>query len=139
MKREVAKLAALFVMGGVLYMGVELLWRGHTHWTMGIVGGLCFVLIGGLNNYLPWEMPLWQQAGLGSILVTSVELAAGVLLNLYLGLGIWDYSKMPCNLLGQICLPYSVLWFLLSVPCIFADDWLRWKWFGEERPKYKLL
>lgn len=137
MKRELVKLAALFAMGGVLYMGVELLWRGRTHWTMGIVGGLCFVLIGGLNNYLPWNMPLWQQAGLGSILVTSVELAAGVLLNLYLGLGIWDYSQMPFNLLGQICLPYTALWFLLSFVCIFADDWLRWKWFGEERPEYR--
>ena len=137
MRREFAKISILFAMGGVLYMGVELLWRGHTHWTMGIVGGICFVLIGGLNNYLPWEMPLWQQAGLGSILVTGVELAAGVLLNLYLGLGIWDYSGMPCNLWGQICLPYSVLWFCLSVPCIFADDWLRWKLFGEERPKYR--
>jgi len=118
-------------------MGVELLWRGRTHWTMGLVGGLCFVLIGGLNNYLPWEMPVWKQAVCGSALVTAVELVAGVILNLYLGLGVWDYSNMPCNLLGQICLPYSLLWVGLSLVCIFADDWLRWRLFHEEKPRYK--
>lgn len=75
-------------------MGVELLWRGHSHWTMAAVGGFCFVLIGGLNNYLPWEMPVWKQAVCGSALVTAVELVAGIILNLYLGLGIWDYSGL---------------------------------------------
>ena len=117
MKREFVKLSILAVLGGMLYMGVELLWRGRTHWTMGIVGGVCFVLIGGLNNYLPWEMPIWKQAFCGSALVTAVELVAGVILNLYLGLGIWDYSDLPCNLLGQICLPFSLLWVALSVLC----------------------
>lgn len=131
MKRELCKLSILALLGGALYMGVELLWRGHTHWTMGIVGGVCFVLIGGLNNYLPWEMPVWQQAVCGSAMVT------GVVLNLYLGLGVWDYSNMPCNLLGQICLPYSVLWVGLSLVCIFVDDGLRHWLFHEEKPHYR--
>ena len=137
MKREVGKLATLFCLGGLLYMGVELLWRGRTHWTMAVVGGLCFVLIGGLNNYLPWEMPVWKQAVCGSALVTAVELVTGVALNLYLGLGVWDYSNMPCNLLGQICLPYSVLWVGLSFVCIFVDDGLRHWLFHEEKPHYR--
>ena len=137
MRRELCKNLILCLIGGALYMGVELLWRGRTHWTMGLVGGLCFVLIGGLNNYLPWEMPVWKQAVCGSTMVTAVELVAGIVLNLYLGLGIWDYSGLPCNLLGQICLPYSVLWVGLSLVCIFADDGLRWVMFHEEKPRYR--
>lgn len=65
-KRELAKISILALLGGALYVGVELLWRGHSHWTMAAVGGFCFVLIGGLNNYLPWEMPVWKQAVCGS-------------------------------------------------------------------------
>ena len=139
MKRELCKNIILALIGGALYVCVELLWRGRTHWTMGLVGGLCFVLIGGLNNYLPWEMPVWKQAVCGSTMVTAVELVAGVILNLYLGLGVWDYSGMPCNLLGQICLPYSLLWVGLSLLCIFADDGLRWRLFHEEKPHYRWI
>lgn len=137
MRREFIKISILALLGGALYMGAELLWRGRTHWTMGLVGGLCFVLIGGLNNYLPWEIPVWKQAGCGALMVTAVELVTGVILNLYLGLGVWDYSNMPCNLLGQICLPYSLLWVGLSLVCIFVDDWLRYWLFHEEKPRYR--
>lgn len=136
---EIGRETVLFCIGGALYVGVELLWRGHSHWTMAIVGGVCFVLIGGLNNYLPWEMPLVDQATLGAALVTAVELVSGVVLNLWLGMGIWDYSGMPLNLWGQICVPYTVLWFGLSFICIFADDWLRYWLFQEKRPHYRLV
>lgn len=137
--REVLKEGALLLLGGALYICVEMLWRGHSHWTMGLVGGVCFVLIGGLNNYLPWEMSLAKQAAFGAAMITAVELVAGVVLNLFLGMGIWDYTGMPLNLAGQICVPYTVLWFLLSFLCIFADDCLRWKLFGERKPRYKLI
>ena len=93
MKREFVKLSILAVLGGMLYMGVELLWRGRPHWTMGIVGGVCFVLIGGLNNYLPWEMPIWKQALCGSALVTAVELVAGGILMVVYVLFFWDKDK----------------------------------------------
>lgn len=135
--KECLKCAILFLIGGRLYYCIEIMWRGHSHWTMAVVGGVCFVLIGGLNNYLPWEMPIWKQALCGSALVTAMELVAGIILNLYLGLGIWDYSGLPCNLLGQICLPFSLLWVALSVLCIFVDDALRWRLFHEEKPRYQ--
>ena len=54
----------------------------------------------------------------------------------WLGLHIWDYSSLPFNLLGQICLPFTVLWFFLALLCIFVDDWLRHILFHEERPHY---
>lgn len=134
--KECLKCALLFLIGGVLYCCVELLWRGRTHWTMAIVGGICFVVIGGLNNYIPLEMPLWKQAGVGSLFVTAMELVVGIPLNLFMKLHIWDYSSLPFNLLGQICLPFTIAWFFLSLLCIFVDDWLRHVLFKEEQPHY---
>lgn len=120
--RELIKCGILFLIGGCLYYCIEILWRGHSHWTMAVVGGICFLVIGGLNNYIPWEMPLQKQAGVGALFVTAMELVVGVPLNLMLGLHIWDYSSLPFNLLGQICLPFTVLWFFLALLCIFVDD-----------------
>ena len=129
----------LGVIGALLYMGIELLYRGRTHWTMGIVGGACFVLIGLINEILSWETPLLVQGLIGSGIITVLEFISGVILNIWLGLGIWDYSQMPFNLLGQICLPFTIAWFFLSIAAIILDDYLRYWLFKEEKPRYKLF
>lgn len=134
--KELLKCALLFLIGGALYYCIEILWRGHSHWTMAVVGGICFVVIGGLNNYIPWEMPMWKQGLVGASFVTGMELVVGIPLNLMLGLHIWDYSSLPFNLLGQICLPFTVLWFFLALLCIYVDDWMRYIMFHEDRPHY---
>ena len=134
--KEYLKCALLFLIGGALYYCIEILWRGYSHWTMAVVGGICFVVIGGLNNYIPWKMPIWQQSIIGASFVTAMELIVGIPLNLFMNLHIWDYSSLPFNFLGQICLPFTILWALLSVICIFADDWLRYYLFKEEHPRY---
>lgn len=133
------KYAALALCGGCIYFAIELAWRGHSHWTMAVLGGICFVLIGGINEFFPWSMPLALQGVIGAAIVTALEFVSGVILNLWLGLGIWDYSHLPFNLLGQICLPFSVLWIFLSIVAVVLDDWLRYFMFGEDRPKYTLF
>lgn len=40
--KQLCKLIFLFVVGGLLYAVIEILWRGYTHWTMAILGGMCF-------------------------------------------------------------------------------------------------
>ena len=109
------KIFILFLIGGFIYVAIELGFRGHSHWTMFLLGGLCFILIGGLNNYIPWEMSIIKQGIIGALIITSLEFIFGLVLNLYLNLGIWDYSNMPFNILGQICLPFSIAWFFLSL------------------------
>ena len=135
----IPKVVLLFVFGGLMYMGVEILFRGYTHFSMFFVGGLCFVLVGGINEKLPWNMAFVSQMMIASLLVTAVEFFAGVILNLLLGLGVWDYSSLPYNLLGQISLIFSVGWFFLSAIGILLDDWLRYFIYGEERPHYKIF
>lgn len=134
--KTILKYIILFLVGGFTYYGIEVLWRGYSHISMFIVAGIIFLIIGGLNNWLPWEMPLQWQCICGAVLVTLVELAAGVILNLWLNLGIWDYSNLPFNFKGQICLPFSLIWIALSLIAILLDDFLRWKLFGEEKPHY---
>lgn len=133
------KILILLAAGGAIYTAFEMIFRGRTHWSMFLVGGICFVLIGGLNNWFPWEMSIIQQMAISAIIVTAVEFVSGIILNLWLGWNVWDYSNMPFNILGQICLPFTVLWFFLAFVAIVVDDFLRWKWFRERFPEYHLF
>ena len=135
--KQLCKLIFLFVVGGILYAVIEILWRGYTHWTMAILGGMCFLVCGGLNEWLSWDTPLWIQALICCMAITAAELVAGLVLNVWLGLNIWDYSGLPYNLAGQVCLGYSCLWYMLSIPAILLDDWLRY-WFFQEEPQLRL-
>lgn len=130
----------IFLIGGAAYVLIELLYRGHSYISMFILGGLLFLLIGLLNEFcFSWDMALISQMFISMIIVTLFELITGLILNVWLGLGIWDYYKQPFNLCGQICLLYSNIWFLLSLPAILLDDLLRDKWFGEDRKQYKIF
>lgn len=135
--RRVVKPSILFVIGGFLYMLIELMWRGRTHWTMFVVGGICFLLVGLVNEIFTWNMPLIRQQAISAALITIIELLAGLLINC--DYAIWDYRNVPLNIMGQICLPYTILWFFLSLAAIIADDYLRYWIFGEEKPRYKLF
>ena len=137
--KAILKHAVLALCGGCVYFLIEMAWRGHSHWTMAVLGGVCFVLIGDINEFIPWNMPLILQGAIGSGIVTVLELVSGIILNPWLGLGIWDYSNMPFNLLGQICLPFTLLWVALSIVAVVLDDWLRYWLFGEDRPTYTLF
>ncbi len=133
------KYAILFSLGGISYLLMELLWRGYSHWTMFALGGLCFVLIGVINEFYTYEIPLFIQMVIGTFIITALEFITGCIVNLTLHLNVWDYSDMPMNIMGQICLPYMLLWFLLSPVCIIADDYMRHYFFDEEKPHYKLF
>lgn len=138
-EHHAGKAMVLFLWGAALYMAVEILWRGYTHWTMGVLGGVLFLLIGHMNEHVPWSVPLIWQGVAGAVLVTAAEFAAGCILNIWLHLGIWDYSGMPFALLGQICLPYSLLWIALSILAVIIDDYLRYWLFDEEKPHYTIF
>lgn len=138
MLRTLYKHLALVEIGGLIYISLELAWRGRSHWTMFILGGICFVALGLINEVFPWDMPLWKQIVIGACLITALEFMTGCIVNLCLGWGVWDYSGLPGNVLGQICPQYCLLWLPVSLAGIVLDDWLRFWWWGEERPRYIL-
>lgn len=111
----------------------------HSHWTMGILGGISFISIGLINEIFEWNTPLLLQCVIGGEIITIYELIAGIILNIWLRMGIWDYSRMPFNILGQISLPFTLAWCGLSLIGIILDDYLRYWFFNEDKPKYKIL
>ena len=133
------KYILLFFIGGFAYCSVEILFRGFSHISMLIAGGICFILIGLINEIFPAQISLISQMVLSSIIITLVELDAGLIVNVWLKLNVWDYSNQAYNFMGQICLLYSNIWFLLSLPAILMDDYLKYYLLGEERPHYKIL
>ena len=137
--QQKSKYLFLFITGGTIYGMIEMLSRGYTHWTMGVLGGICFICLGLINELLSWETPLALQMFIGSIIITVLEFITGCIVNLWLGWNIWDYSDLPLNLLGQICLPFSILWYFISAIGIVIDDYIRYIYFDEEYPRYKLF
>lgn len=137
--KQILKNMTLCCVGGALYIVIELLWRGYSHWTMFILGGICFFYIGLINEEFTWDMPLVKQMFIGAIVITMWEFLFGIIVNGVYNLNVWDYSNMPFNILGQICLPYCILWFFISLPAIVLDDWLRYWLFKEEKPHYRLI
>ena len=105
-----AKKALMFAVGGLSYVGIEMLWRGRSHESMFLAGGSCFLLLGQLGKRTRLA-PLQALGGAG--IITGVELLTGLVANRdYL---VWDYRNMPFNYRGQICLCYSLLWIPLSL------------------------
>ena len=130
----------LFLIGGEVYITMEIVCRGHSHYSMFIVGGLCFFIIGSLNEWNNKDMSLVQQGIIGAVVITALEFITGCIVNIWLGLNVWDYSDMPFNVLGQICLPFTVLWFFASLLCVFVNDFLLVLWgIKKEFPKYHIL
>lgn len=137
--KNVLKNLILFGGGGLLYILVELLWRGYSHWTMFLLGGLCFFYAGIQNEHTSWEKPLLLQSVQVALFITAAEFITGCIVNLWLGWNVWDYSGMPFNISGQICLPYSLLWVPLGMVAVITDDYARYWFFHEEKPEYRLL
>lgn len=107
----------IFLFGAINYTAIEILWRGYSHWTMSVTGGICAVVLYMLNkNFKKVKMP--YKCLVGAMCITLIELITGIIVNLILKWNIWDYSEKPFNFMGQICPLYFVLWFLLCIPVV---------------------
>ena len=129
----------LFCYGGFLYYLVEVLWRGYSHWSMYMLGGLCFLYAGVQNEFTSWEQPLWLQVLKVDIFVLISEFLTGCVVNLWLGWNVWDYSSLPFNILGQSCPQFALLFLPLCLLAIVLDDYIRYYAFKEEKPYYKIF
>lgn len=125
--------ASLFLLGGTAYLGLELAWRGTTHWTMFFAGGLCLCLLRWFDESV--RCPLLAAALLAAGGVSGVELLFGMVCTRLLRLHVWDYSTEWGNVAGLICPKYSFLWFLL---CLWLLGGLRLlRWLSTKSPLYR--
>ena len=135
----ILKYFTLFLIGGFAYYFIEILYRGYSHFSMIIVGGLCFVLIGSINEFSDKDIPLVLQMLISVLIVDTLELISGIIINKVLLLNVWDYSNLRFNLLGQISLRSSIAWFFLSLLAIYMDDLLRYAIYKEKLPNYRFF
>ena len=133
--------------GGLIYGLIEIMFRGYTHWTMILLAFIISIPLDAFNERIGWDWPMWKQAIVGGTIVTAAEFVVGCIINLWLGMHVWDYSNMQFNILGQICPQFWLAWCALSAIAIPIFDWERYgvyklcKRFGikceeEQRPRY---
>lgn len=111
----------IFLFGGILYSFIEVATRGYTHWSMTLTGGLCLLIMYRRFTARPHE-PLLMKCLFGAIIITSLEFTVGCIVNLWLGWEVWDYSGLMFNLFGQICLPFSIVWFFITIPAVMLTE-----------------
>ncbi len=109
----------IFIIGAIGYGSIELLWRGHTHWTMVLLGGVCLYTIYLISSRM--KDSLIKKALMCTFAVTALEFVTGCIVNIRLGWDVWDYSSLPFNLMGQICPAFSIMWLGLCLPCILLS------------------
>ena len=109
-------LLRVFLSGAFFYGSIEIIWRGYTHISMLFLGGICFSLIYLCEKGLPTRSVLLRSV-IYALLITGLEFISGIILNIVLKLDVWNYVGIPFNILGQICLPYSLLWFVVALIC----------------------
>lgn len=130
----------LFSVGFFLYSLIEILFRGYTYFTMGILGGIILLLVDSINNKLSWNIDLIWQGVIGSFAITTCELVLGEILKILNISSMWDYSNMPFNYDGVICVPFSIIWIFISIIGILVADFINYYIFKEKpKPYYSVL
>ena len=108
---------SLFLLGGGAYATLEVAWRGTTHWTMFLAGGVCLCL---LQTLADGPLPLAGAAAIGAAGVSALELAVGTVCRRILRTAVWDYADEWGNVAGLVCPKYTAYWFFLCAWVIFV-------------------
>jgi len=132
---RLVKILILWFCLGMIYLTIEGFWRGWTHIVMLPIGGFCGIAIGAINQRPGFYKTkiVWQSL-IGAVIVLTVELLSGLVVNVWWGWDIWDYTGQFGNVAGQICVQYGILWFFLMPFAIWAEDYLRFVFWQEGKP-----
>ncbi len=125
-QRVFRKLYLEFVLGGITYFCMEVVFRAAVshkppHPLVIILGGAAFLIGIGVCR-IPLKRPFnLLKPLLGGALITAWELVFGLFFNLYLGYNIWSYHGLRFELLGQICLGFSLIWVVAMLLIVILD------------------
>lgn len=128
----------LLCFAGYTYVCLELLFRGRSDVSMLIVASICSIPIIFLNNIFSFEMDFLLQVIICTFSTTGIEYLAGQFF-VNKDHQIWDYSNIPFNLNGQICLRFMIIWFVIAAIMIPLFDYLQYLIFDGLRPYYRLF
>ncbi len=125
----------LFGLGGCAYYYTEVLIRGWSHFSMFYLGGLCFCFFSLQKRAHWWKQTIARQLIRCLIFLLSGEFITGCMVNLWKGWQVWDYSEVPLNLYGQICLPMALVFAILCYLALLVEDWIQLYAFGVSQGK----
>lgn len=134
--KKISEYLFLGCVGGWIYYSLEVIFRGFSHWTMFVLGGICMMFFTYQGRAVQWRDNFFRQVIRCSIFVTAMEFTTGIIVNKWLALHVWDYSQMPFQLFGQICLPFMILFSALCAIGIFLSANLLYLLYGEEKPHF---
>ena len=117
------ELCFVYFVGSLLYSFIEIAFRGYTHWTMALTGGACFLVFYLMNFSV--DVGLFGKCFFAMFIITAFEFIVGYFVNIVFHMNVWSYAGLPFNFLGQICLMYSLVWFLFGIPMKFLADFIR--------------
>ena len=129
----------LWALGGTLYYSFEMMFRGFSHWSMFLLGGICLVFFAQQGMWTGWTAPLWKQVGWCVIFVTACEFITGILVNKVMHWNVWDYTDQPFQIMGQICLPFTIIFSGLCAVGILLCGYLLHFLYGEKMPGFHVL
>lgn len=121
----------IFLLGGVIYSAVEVIFRGYTHWSMTLTAGLSLLIMYRHFDSHP-EEGILTRCLFGMVTITTLEFIAGCIFNIALNYDVWDYSDMYLNFMGQICPTFCAAWFLISLPAAIICEYVRSRFSGGE-------
>ena len=82
--------------------------------------GACSIVWAAEDN-----LPLIAVFLIGTLFATAWEYIMAAFYEDVLGAPFWDYSDLPMNLHGRVCLPFSIAWGLLAVPLVrWVHPWV---------------
>lgn len=137
--KQIIKYVFLGLIFGTIYYHIEVLAVGYSSIYMFFVGAVASLCCGLINEIFDWDTAFLSQMVISAVVITTIELVSGVILNIGLGLNLWNYAGRDGNILGQVCAINSIYWFILSPIALILDDFIRWKCFNEEKPHYKWI
>lgn len=139
MAKKLSELVFLFGVGGCIYYSFELIFRGFSHWTMFVLGGICLLFCWIQGKMVEWKDPLWRQVLRCIIFITAMEFITGLIVNKWLNYNVWDYTNQPLQLFGQICLPFIIIFSGLSLAGIILSGYLMFWVYKEKKPEFHVL
>lgn len=139
-KKIVIPYMAIFIISGLIYVGLELLWRGRSHWTMFLCAGLCGLVMANINNnWLEFDTDFRIQVCASALLCSTFEFLFGIIFNG--DFSIWDYRGLwgTIHILNdQVNILFLGVWLLISCFGLPFLDWMQWKLGLAREPYYRI-
>lgn len=139
LSKKISEYTFFWTLGGCIYYGIEMLFRGFSHWSMFCVGGLAFLFCIMQGVKMKWTEGLWIQIIRAVIYAISLEFTTGIIFNKWLHKNIWDYSDQPLQLWGQICVPFMIIFSGLLLIAILLGGFLSNAIYKEPKPHFFVL